>query len=48
MTEDKTNLHESHVPSKEMDLLISAVNKSNLGWKADTCKLSKEHPDYHC
>ena len=31
-----------------MDLLISAVNRANLGWKADTCKLQKHHPEYSC
>lgn len=31
-----------------MDLLISAVNRADLGWKADTCKLQKHHPEYHC
>ena len=40
MTQDKTNMHAAHKPSDEMDLLITAINKANLGWKADTCKLS--------
>jgi hypothetical protein len=26
-------------PSDEMDLLISAINAADLGWKANTCKL---------
>lgn len=32
------NMHLEHKPSDEMDLLISAVNSADLGWKADTCK----------
>lgn len=35
----RTNLHHSHVPSDEMDLLIETINTSNLGWTADVCKL---------
>ena len=29
-----------------MDLLISAINAADLGWKANTCKLQKTHIDY--
>ena len=39
-------MHLDHVPNDEMDLLISAVNQANLGWKASTCKLQKSHKDY--
>ena len=42
----KTNLHAEHVPSDEMDLLISMVNSEDLGWKADECKLQKHHEMY--
>lgn len=42
----KTNLHMDHVPSDEMDLLISMVNSEELGWKADECKLQKHHEMY--
>ena len=42
----RSNLHLEHVPSDEMDLLISTVNQANLGWKASTCKLQKHHKDY--
>lgn len=35
-----------HVPSDEMDLLISTINSADLGWKASTCKLQKHHADY--
>lgn len=42
----RSNLHLEHVPSDEMDLLISTVNQANLGWKASTCKLQKSHKDY--
>jgi hypothetical protein len=33
-----------------MDLLISAVNEADLGWKADVCKYQKHHANYgaHC
>lgn len=33
-----------------MDLLISAVNEADLGWKADVCKYQKTHALYgaHC
>lgn len=43
---DRKNLHLEHVPSDETDLLIETLNSSNLGWKADTCKLSKTHKQY--
>ena len=43
---DRTNLHLDHVPSDETDLLIETLNSANLGWKADTCKLSKPHKLY--
>lgn len=43
-------MHLEHKPSDEMDLLISAVNAADLGWKADVCKYQKTHPNYgkHC
>ena len=43
-------MHLEHKPSDEMDLLISAVNAADLGWKADVCKYQKHHPNYgkHC
>lgn len=31
-----------------MDAAIEAINTSDLGWKADTCKLSKNHHMYDC
>jgi hypothetical protein len=34
----RVNMHLEHKPSDEMDLMISAVNEADLGWKADTCK----------
>jgi len=34
----RKNAHLEHKPSDEMDVLISAVNEADLGWKADTCK----------
>ena len=44
------NAHARHVPSDETDLLISAINSLDIGWKADTCKLQKHHAEYgnHC
>lgn len=42
----RSNLHLEHVPSDEMDLLISTINSADLGWKASTCKLQKSHKDY--
>ena len=46
----RSNPHHDHVPNDEMDLLIEIINSNDLGWKADTCKLSKTHPLYgaHC
>ena len=43
-------MHLEHEPSDEMDILISEINNSDLGWKADTCKYQKKHPLYgsHC
>lgn len=35
----RSNPHHDHKPSDEMDLLISTINKLDLGWKADVCKL---------
>jgi hypothetical protein len=29
-----------------MDLLIEAINMANLTWKADVCKLQKNHHMY--
>ena len=44
------NAHHAHVPSDENDMLIQTINDMDLGWKADTCKLQKHHPNYgsHC
>lgn len=44
------NLHHEHVPTDETDLLISTINSLDLGWKADVCKLQKNHANYgaHC
>lgn len=44
----RSNPHHDHVPSDEMDAAIEAINTSDLGWKADTCKLSKNHHMYDC
>ena len=49
-TKKRANMHLEHKPSDEMDLLISAVNEADLGWKADVCKYQKTHALYgdHC
>jgi len=46
----KEKLAQSHPPtaSPELDQLISYVNSKDLGWKANTCLLSKTHPEHHC
>jgi len=46
----RVNMHLEHKPSDEMDLMISAINEMDLGWKADTCKYQKHHEKYgeHC
>ena len=46
----RINAHHEHVPSDENDIMISAINSLDLGWKADVCKLQKHHSDYgsHC
>ena len=45
-TKKRANLHLEHKPSDETDLLISAVNAGDLGWKADVCKYQKSHAKY--
>jgi hypothetical protein len=44
------NAHHAHVASNENDLMIQTINDLDLGWKADTCKLTKSHANYgsHC
>jgi hypothetical protein len=46
----RKNMHLEHKPSDEIDLLITEINMSDFGWKADTCKYTKTHPLYgkHC
>ena len=34
------------MPSDEMDVKITEINKKNLGWTANTCMLQTSHPDY--
>ena len=43
----RKNLHHEHMPSEKNDALIESINSSNLGWKADNCKLQKSHKN-HC
>ena len=35
-------------PTETTDALITFINSQNLTWKADTCKLRPEHPDFAC
>lgn len=46
----RINAHFEHTPSDENDKAITFINKANLGWTADVCKLQKHHADYgsHC
>ena len=46
----RENLHASHKPSDETDLLIQTINKLDIGWDADVCKLQSHHASYgsHC
>lgn len=39
-----------HAANDETDKAISFINKNDLGWKADVCKLQRHHADYgsHC
>ena len=42
--------HATFEPRDETDLLIETINGLDIGWKADTCKLSKGHASRgaHC
>lgn len=44
------NAHHEHTASDETDKAITFINSQDLGWKADVCKLQKQHADYgdHC
>jgi hypothetical protein len=42
----RKNFHLEHVPSDEMDLLITSVNDADVGFKLDTCKLQKKHAKF--
>lgn len=39
-----------HKPNKENDKAIAFINSAGLGWRADTCMMTKDHPDRggHC
>lgn len=43
----RRNLHFDHKPSAKMDVLIHAINNSDIGWKADICKLSNAPKNCH-
>jgi hypothetical protein len=47
---NRFNAHAAHAANDETDKAISFINSQNLGWKADTCKFQKHHPEYgtHC
>jgi hypothetical protein len=42
----RKNFHLEHVPSDEMDLLITSTNEADVGFKLDTCKLQKNHEKF--
>jgi hypothetical protein len=42
----RKNFHLEHVPSDDMDLLITTVNEADVGFKLDTCKLQKNHEKF--
>ena len=42
----RANMKAEHVATDETDLMISEINKKNLGWTADVCMLQTSHPDY--
>ena len=46
----RENLHASHKPSDETDLLIETINALDIGWSADVCKFQSHHASYgsHC
>jgi hypothetical protein len=46
----RSNPHHDHKPNDHTDKLIELINTSNLGWKADPCKMQKHHSLYqkHC
>ena len=43
----RRNLHFDHKPSAKMDVLIHTINNSDIGWKADACKLSNPPKNCH-
>jgi hypothetical protein len=47
---NRFNAHAAHNANDETDKAISFINSQDLGWKADTCKFQKHHPEYgsHC
>lgn len=44
----RAHKHIDFVPREETDLLIETINSLDLGWKADTCMLSKEKGSKRC
>lgn len=44
------NAHIEHEPNSDADKAISFINNNNFSWKADTCKMTKNHPERadHC
>ena len=41
------NLFMKHVPSEKNDAQIDMVNNGNKTWRANTCMLQKNHPNYN-
>ena len=42
----RSSPHHDHKPNDHTDKLIQLINTSNLGWKADPCKLQTRHEMY--
>ena len=42
-SKNKRAVNTDFEPRDETDLLIETINGLDIGWKADTCKLSKGH-----
>ena len=42
----RKNFHLEHVPSDEMDILITSTNNADVGFKLDTCKFQKNHSKF--
>ena len=39
------NAYHHHEPNEHSDKAISFINSQNFGWKANTCMMTKDHPE---